>query len=112
MWMMLQRPEPTDYVIATGESHSVRELVDLAFSHVGLDPAGYVTVEPHLLRPADIDHLVGDSTKARLELGWRPEVSFEQLVKRMVDADVERLKQAIERGGAVPAYAPSVRISR
>jgi GDPmannose 4,6-dehydratase len=99
-------------VIATGESHSVRELVDLAFSHVGLDPAGYVTVEPHLLRPADIDHLVGDSTKARLELGWRPEVSFEQLVKRMVDADVERLKQAIERGGAVPAYAPSVRISR
>ena len=112
MWMMLQQSEPIDYVIATGESHSVRELVDLAFSHVGLDPSGYVTVEPHLLRPADIDHLVGDSTKARLELGWRPEVSFEHLVQRMVDADVERLKQAIERGGTVPAYAPSVRISR
>jgi GDPmannose 4,6-dehydratase len=112
MWMMLQQPEPTDYVIATGESHSVRELVDLAFSHVGLDPAGYVTVEPHLLRPADIDHLVGDSTRARLELGWSPEVSFERLVQMMVDADVERLKQAVESGGAVPAYAPSVRISR
>jgi GDPmannose 4,6-dehydratase len=91
MWMMLQPDEPRDYVIATGESHSCREFVELAFNHVGLDWEGYVRVDPQLMRPADIDHLVGDASRAGAELGWRPEVSFEDLVKMMVDADVERL---------------------
>jgi GDPmannose 4,6-dehydratase len=99
-------------VVATGESHSVRDFVELAFGHVGLEPDDYVTVDPRLLRPADVDHLVGDSTKAQLDLGWRREVSFPELVNMMVDADVERLRRAIERGDAVPSHPPRVRISR
>ena len=94
MWMMLQRSTPEDYVIATGVSHSVRELVEIAFGHVGLDWQKYVRVDPALLRPAEVEHLLGDSSKARAELGWRPTVDFKQLVEMMVDADLERLAAA------------------
>jgi GDPmannose 4,6-dehydratase len=110
MWMMLQQPEPRDYVVASGETHSVRELVELAFARVGLDPEPYVKIDPHLLRPADVDHLVGDATKARLELGWQPDVSFEQLVHMMVDADLDRLRHSMGRGD-IAAHHP-VPVSR
>lgn len=90
MWLMLQQDRPDDYVIATGESHTVQRLVELAFGHVGLDWRPYVKLDPKLLRPAEVDHLIGDASKARRVLGWEPEVSFEQLVAMMVDADLER----------------------
>jgi GDP-mannose 4,6-dehydratase len=93
MWLMLQQDEPEDYVIATGETHSVREFVELAFDYLGLDWKKYVVVDPALYRPADVDLLVGDATKARTKLGWSPSVTFEQLVKIMVDADLELVKQ-------------------
>jgi GDPmannose 4,6-dehydratase len=92
MWLMLQQPKPDDYVIATGVSHSVRELVEIAFAHAGLDWQQHVRVDPALLRPAEVDHLLGDASKARQELGWQPDVSFKQLVEMMVDADLERLR--------------------
>jgi GDPmannose 4,6-dehydratase len=91
MWRMLQQDEPRDYVIATGEEHSVREFAEIAFEHAGLDWERYVLTDQAYLRPAEVDHLVGDASKARAELGWEPRVSFEQLVRMMVDADVERL---------------------
>lgn len=93
MWLMLQQDEPEDYVIATGETHSVREFVELAFDYLGLDWRKYVVVDPALYRPADVDLLVGDATKARTKLGWAPSVTFEQLVKIMVDADLALVKQ-------------------
>jgi GDPmannose 4,6-dehydratase len=100
MWLMLGQEEPSDYVIATGEEHSVRELVDVAFEHAGLDPERYVVVDESLLRPAEVDHLVGDYSKARAELGWEPQVSFAELVQGMVDADLERLStSAVPAGG-------------
>ena len=101
MWMMLQQDKADDYVIATGESHSVRELVDVAFAHAGLDPAKYVKLDPRFLRPAEVDHLIGDAAKAKQVLGWKPEVDFHQLVKMMVDADLERLSTAPARPSAV-----------
>jgi GDPmannose 4,6-dehydratase len=88
MWLMLQQPEPDDYVVATGESHSVREFLELAFEHVGLDWKEYVRQDPALHRPAEVDHLVGDATKASKVLGWQPTVDFPQLVRLMVDADL------------------------
>ncbi|HLB38587.1 MAG TPA: GDP-mannose 4,6-dehydratase [Gemmatimonadales bacterium] len=91
MWLMLQQPEPDDYVIGTGRTHAVRELVDLAFRHVGLDWQKYVKVDPALVRPAEVDVLQADPSKARRALGWNPEVSFEQLVVMMVEADLQRL---------------------
>ena len=91
MWLMLQRDAADDYVIATGKSHSVRELVEVAFSHAGLDWHEHVCTDPALLRPAEVDHLIGNPAKAEAELGWRPSVDFEGLVRMMVDADVERL---------------------
>ncbi|MFO7302174.1 MAG: GDP-mannose 4,6-dehydratase [Acidobacteriota bacterium] len=91
MWMMLQQDEADDYVIATGESHSVQELVEIAFAHVGLDWKQYVVTDPALLRPAEVDHLIGDASKARARFGWEPTVTFEQLVRMMVDADLKRL---------------------
>jgi GDPmannose 4,6-dehydratase len=91
MWLMLQRDDPRDYVVATGETHSVRELCELAFGAVDLDWREHVRSDPSLLRPAEIDHLVGDARRAREELGWRPEVSFEELVRRMVAADLAAL---------------------
>jgi len=93
MWLMLQQERADDYVIATGESHSVRELVDVAFGHVGLDWQKHVRLDPKLLRPAEVDHLIGDATKARTTLEWKPEVDFAGLVKMMVDADVLRLSR-------------------
>ncbi|HEV3312272.1 MAG TPA: GDP-mannose 4,6-dehydratase [Chloroflexota bacterium] len=99
MWLMLQRDEPRDYVIATGVSHSARDLVDVAFAHAGLDPGKHVRFDQALLRPADVDHLVGDASRARDELGWEPEVTFEELVSMMVDADIERLGRNTDRLG-------------
>jgi len=92
MWLMLQQNEPEDYVISTGETHSVRELCEIAFSHLDLDYNDYVIVDPKFSRPADVDLLVGDSRKAREKLGWKPEVTFEELIKMMVDADYNDLK--------------------
>jgi GDPmannose 4,6-dehydratase len=92
MWMMLQQPTADDYVVATGETHSVRELVDVAFRTVGLDWQQYVKVDPAFLRPAEVDLLVGDATKARTVLGWTPRVTFHGLVEMMVRADLERLQ--------------------
>ena len=92
MWAMLQQPIPCDYVIATGTDHSVRDLCRLAFERVGLDYEKYVVVDEKLLRPAEVDQLLGDSTKARQELGWEPTVGFEELIHMMVDADMERLR--------------------
>jgi GDPmannose 4,6-dehydratase len=90
MWLMLQRERPDDFVIATGVSHSVRELVEIAFAHAGLDWEKHVRVDPALLRPAEVDHLLGDASKARADLGWAPTVNFKQLVQMMVDADLQR----------------------
>lgn len=97
MWMMLQQEIPDDYVIATGIKHSVRELANLAFSHVGLDYQDFVTVDKALLRPAEVDHLLGDTTKARTQLGWKPKVSFEELIRMMVEADLEQGKKQIAK---------------
>jgi GDPmannose 4,6-dehydratase len=97
MWLMLQQAEPRDYVIGTGETHSVRELVDLAFGHVGLDYRKYVVSDPRFHRPAEVDLLLADPTKARKELGWKTKVSFPQLVAMMVDADLARLSAAARR---------------
>jgi GDPmannose 4,6-dehydratase len=92
MWRMLQQPEPRDYVVGTGQTHSVRELVEVAFSHVGLDWRKHVTTDPKYMRPAEVDVLQADSSKARKELGWSPKVGFDELVAMMVDADLERLR--------------------
>jgi GDPmannose 4,6-dehydratase len=93
MWLMLQQDEPADYVIASGESHSVQELVELAFAHVGLAWRDHVRVDPSLVRGrAELHDLVGDASRARLQLDWRPEVTFAELVRLLVDADVERLR--------------------
>jgi GDPmannose 4,6-dehydratase len=94
MWLMLQQPKPDDYVIATGVSHSVRDLVQTAFGHVGLDWEKHVRLDPALIRPAEVDHLIGDASKARKELNWTPSLPFQGLVKMMVDADIERLTRA------------------
>ncbi|MGH2448859.1 MAG: GDP-mannose 4,6-dehydratase [Chloroflexota bacterium] len=101
MWMMLQQSEPRDYVVASGESHSCQELVELAFRHVGLDADRYVKVDPRLFRPTDVDLLVGDARWAREQLGWAPVHTFESLVDMMVDADIERLERV--KGGLLPA---------
>ena len=90
MWMMLQQDEPDDYVIGTGESHSVRELCEVAFRHVGLEYRDYVVQDPKFLRPAEVDLLVADPSKARKKLGWKPNVGFEELIRMMVDADLAR----------------------
>ena len=91
MWAMLQRDTPGDYVVATGVSTSVRELVQMAFSHVGLDWQEYVVTDPNLLRPAEVERLIGDASKARAQLGWQPNLDVQDLVALMVDADMERL---------------------
>ncbi len=95
MWMMLQQDAPEDYVIATGETHSVRELVDVAFARVGLDPEAYVRIDPQFLRPAEVEQLVGDPARARERLGWAPRTSFLELVHLMVDADLELLAAGV-----------------
>jgi GDPmannose 4,6-dehydratase len=97
MWMMVQQDEADDYVIATGEEHSVRDLCRVAFEHVGLDYEAYVTIDPEYYRPAEVERLLGDFTKARERLGWVPEVSFEDMVRLMVDADLERVSKETHR---------------
>ena len=91
MWLMLQEDEPDDYVIATGETHSVRRLCDVAFSYLGLNYEDYVVVDEKFYRPAEVDLLIGDCSKARTKLGWEPTVSFEKLIAMMVEADLEAL---------------------
>jgi GDPmannose 4,6-dehydratase len=97
MWRMLQQPEPDDYVVATGENHTVHELVDVAFERVGLDWRKFVSVDSSLLRPAEVDTLIGDPAKAHAKLQWKPKVSFTELVRMMVDADLARLRAAIAK---------------
>lgn len=92
VWLMLQQPEPVDYVISSGQAHSVKELVESAFSYVGLDWQNHVKTDPKLVRPAEVEFLLGDSTLAQKKLGWKPKTSFEQLIKMMMDADLERLR--------------------
>ena len=103
MWLMLQQEQPNDYVIATGVSHSVRNLVEIAFAHVGLDWQKHVRIDRALLRPAEVDQLLGDPSKARAELGWTPSVNFRQLIEMMVDADLALLRSAAPTAGQVPA---------
>jgi GDPmannose 4,6-dehydratase len=93
MWHMLQQDRPDDYVIATGVSHSVKDLVEIAFGRVGLDWQKYVRSDARLMRPAEVDHLVGDASKAQRELGWTPTVDFKDLIEMMVDADLERVSR-------------------
>ncbi len=93
MWLMLQQDKPDDFIISTGKTHSVRDLVDIAFSHLDLDYKKYVKKDKRFFRPAEVDLLIGDHSKAKNELNWEPEVSFEELVKMMVDADMELLKK-------------------
>lgn len=100
MWLMLQQEEPDDYVIATGETHSVRELVEIAFGHAGLDWEKYVVVDPRLYRPAEVDLLCGDYSKARTKLGWKPRIRFAELVKMMVEADLARWEKILQDGQA------------
>ncbi|MDW8146313.1 MAG: GDP-mannose 4,6-dehydratase [Roseiflexaceae bacterium] len=92
MWLMLQQDKPGDYVVATGQTHSVRRFCELAFGYVGLDYRKYVVVDERFFRPAEVDLLVGDASRAREILGWKPEVSFEQLVEMMVEADIRMLR--------------------
>ncbi len=114
MWMMLQQDKPEDYVIATGETHSVRELLEIAFSYVGLDYRDFVVQDKSLCRPAEVDILLGDCAKARTELGWRPKVDFESLIAMMVEADLERVQFIQSKGyrryeNRVYDYFPAVR---
>ena len=102
MWRMLQQDQAGDYVVATGQMHSVRDLCRVAFEHVGLDYEKYVVLDPAFLRPAEVDQLLGDCTKARTELDWEPRVGFEQLVQMMVDADMDR----VTREQAIPKAIP------
>lgn len=91
MWLMLQQEQPADYVIATGVAHSVRELCEIAFAHVGLDYQAHVVVDPALFRPAEVEHLLGDARKAHEQLGWQPEMGFREMVNMMVDAEMARV---------------------
>ncbi|VXD21954.1 GDP-mannose 4,6-dehydratase [Planktothrix paucivesiculata] len=96
MWLMLQHSEPDDYVVATNETHSIREFLDIAFGHVNLDWQNYVKFDERYLRPAEVDILIGDATKAKEKLGWEPTVTFEELVKLMVDSDLKALEETEE----------------
>ncbi len=100
MWLMLQRDEPGDYLIATGEQHSVREFLDAAFGYAGLDWRMYVEIDPRYYRPAEVDTLLGDASKAKKLLGWAPRVGFAELVRRMVDADMEEVRMKVEGIGS------------
>jgi GDPmannose 4,6-dehydratase len=95
MWLMLQQDEPDDFVIATGEVHSVRQLVDVAFGHARVDPSDHVRLDERFLRPAEVEHLVGDASKARDKLGWAPRTSFDEMIRRMVDSDLELLERGV-----------------
>jgi GDPmannose 4,6-dehydratase len=103
MWQMLQADEPDDFVIATGETHSVREFLDVAFAHTGLDPDEHVEIDPRYYRPSEVDVLLGDASKAKEKLGWEPKVKFKELTELMVDADVSALED--QRAGKVTRYS-------
>jgi GDPmannose 4,6-dehydratase len=104
MWLMLQQPKPDDYVIATGEAHSVRELCEAAFGHVGLDYREFVAIDPRYYRPTEVDFLQGDPSKATKQLGWKPKTSFEELVRLMMESDLD-LAEREQRAGAGPAVS-------
>jgi GDPmannose 4,6-dehydratase len=93
MWLMLQQDDADDYVVGTGETHSVRELCEVAFGHLDMDWERYVVVDPKFYRPADVELLVSDPSKARTKLGWQPEVDFRRLIQVMVDADIRLLRE-------------------
>src|SRR5215831_2556796 len=97
MWLMLQQENPVDFVVASGETHSVKRLLEVAFGHVGLDYLHHVEIDRELLRPAEVTHLRGDFSKARERIGWEPEVSFEELIKMMVDSDLELLSRDVPK---------------
>jgi len=97
MWLMLQQDEPSDYVIASGVTHSVRQCLEIAFDHAGVSIEDHVAIDPALLRPAEVEHLIGDASKAQSTLGWNAEVSFEPLIRMMVDADCELLARGVSR---------------
>ena len=103
MWLMLQRPEPQDFVVGSGIAHSVNDLVDLAFKSAGLDWRNFVSVDQTFLRPAEVDHLLADASKARQVLGWQPRVSFAELIEMMVEHDLHRLKNGLSDYAAVAA---------
>lgn len=107
MWLMLQQDEPDDFVVATGLTHTVREMVEIAFNHVKLDYREYVVTDEAMMRPAEVDHLVGDSSKAKEVLGWEPAVSFRELIEMMVDADMELVEREVRTGvvASRPMYA-------
>jgi len=107
MWLMLQQDQADDYVIATGETHSVREWLEECFSHLGLDYRNHIVVDPEFLRPAEVDQLIGDATKARQMLGWQPEVTFKQLVHMMAGADLELVRQQLRQAEASQRQSPS-----
>jgi len=98
MWMMLQQDEPDDYVICSGETHSVEELVQIAFDHVGLDWKEYVKIDQRFVRPAEVDLLIGDATKAKEKLGWEPKVSFSDMIKMMIENDLKMVQEEIDAG--------------
>jgi GDPmannose 4,6-dehydratase len=104
MWLMLQQPRGDDFVVATGESHSVRELCELSFGHVGLDYKEFVEIDPRYYRPTEVDFLLGDASKAERQLGWKPRTSFRELVALMMDSDLE-LAEREQRAGAGPAVS-------
>jgi GDPmannose 4,6-dehydratase len=112
MWLMLQQDVPDDFVIATGETHTVQEFCEIAFSRVGLDWRKHVVIDPRYVRPAEVDLLIGDPSKARKKLGWKPEVSFKELVHRMVDADMKAIEEEIRFGWHQPAKATDVKLDR
>src|SRR5260370_37186208 len=101
MWMMMQSAQADEFVIATGETHSVQQLVEVAFDCAGLDWKKYVEIDPKLVRPAEVDYLCGDAAKARKVLGWKPEIGFQQLVEIMVEADLSALRQSMASRAAV-----------
>jgi GDPmannose 4,6-dehydratase len=105
MWMMMQAEEPDDYVIATGETHSVREFLEETFGHLGLDWEQYVEIDPRYFRPAEVDLLLGDPTKAKTVLGWEPKVSFKELVRIMVDSDMKLAERELRAGSHEGAMA-------
>ena len=112
MWLMLQQPTADDYVIATGESHTVRELVEVAFSHAGLNWEEHVAIDPRYTRPTEVDHLLGDASKAKHVLGWQSRMKFDELIRTMVDSDMELARQELtlaNAGHTVPARGAAVR---
>jgi GDPmannose 4,6-dehydratase len=112
MWMMLQQGEPDDYVLATGKTHSIRELLEAAFGAAGLDWQKYVEVDPKFIRPAEVDCLCGDATKAREKLGWEPEVTFEELIKMMVEADMEAVRAGANGNGNGNGYGVAAMVRK